>query len=268
MIRVLSASALAVPLLFILWLAPPVVFLFLVLIFAFIAGWECSGLLLSFGGRGRKWEGALDAGALALAVGTGGFIAGLVLTLIVLRVLVQALNAASPREGITGAGLSVLAALWIGGPAGLFAALHGLSGGREIVIFLLAVVWANDIGAYYVGRSFGHRRLAPSISPGKTVEGAIGGLITGAVVAIALSVWLGEAIKGIGGGILILVFVSLVLGLFSQAGDLVESLVKRAAGAKDSGALIPGHGGILDRIDGLLLAVPPFYYFVKWAGVI
>ncbi|MEE9240453.1 MAG: phosphatidate cytidylyltransferase [bacterium] len=262
--RVLSATALAVPLLFILWFAPPIVFLFLVLIVAFIAGWECSGFLLACGWSGRKWEVALDASALALAVGTGGLIAGLALTLIVLRVLVQALYAGSPREGITGAGVSVLAALWIGGPAGLFAASRAVSSdGRELIIFLLVVVWANDIGAYYFGRALGRRKLAPSISPGKTVEGAIGGLASGVVAGAALAVWIGEP----GGGMLILVSVSLLLGLFAQAGDLFESLFKRAAGAKDSGALIPGHGGILDRIDGLLLAAPPFYYFLKWTAV-
>lgn len=266
MIRILSAIALAVPLLFALWFAPPAVFFIVILFIVFIAGWECSGLLLACGWNGRKWEGALDAAALALAIGAGGLIAGLALTLIVLRLLVQALYAEKPREGIAGAGLSLLATVWIGGSAGLFAAIHPLSGGREAIIFLLAVVWANDIGAYYCGRALGRRKLAPSISPGKTMEGAAGGLVAGALVAAFLSGWMGEAIGG--GNILILTFAALVLGIFSQAGDLFESLVKRAAGAKDSGALIPGHGGILDRIDGLLLAAPPFYYFLQWIAVI
>ncbi len=267
MIRILSAFALAVPLLLVLWLAPPAVFFMLILIVVFIAGWECSSLLLACGWNGRKWEGALDAAALALAIGAGGLIAGLALTLIVLRLLVQALYAENPREGISGAGFSVLAALWIGGSAGLFATLRPLSGGREAIIFLLAVVWANDIGAYYFGRTLGRRKLAPSISPGKTIEGAAGGLFAGALAAAFLSSWMGEAIGGLEGGMLILILAAVVLGIFSQAGDLFESLVKRAAGAKDSGVLIPGHGGILDRIDGLLLAAPPFYYFLQWAAV-
>ena len=263
MIRVFSALALAGPLLFILWFAPSPLFFLLVFVVVIFAGWECGGLLLACGWRGRKWEIALDAGALTLAIGAGGLIAGLALTLIVLRLLVQALYAEKPREGISGAGLSMLAALWIGGSAGLFTALRPLSGGRELIIFLLVIVWANDIGAYYFGRALGRRKLAPSISPGKTVEGAAGGLVTGAAAAAALSVWIGGAF----GGMLSLILVSLLLGIFSQAGDLFESLVKRAAGAKDSGALIPGHGGILDRIDGLLLAAPPFYYFLQWAAV-
>ncbi len=263
MIRVFSAVALAVPLLSILWFAPPPLFFLLVLIVVFIAAWECGGLLLACEWRGRKWEVALDAGALALAIGAGGVITGLALTLIVLRLLVQALYAENPREGITGAGLSMLAVLWIGGSAGLFGTLRALSGGRELIVFLLVVVWSNDIGAYYVGRAFGRRKLAPSISPGKTLEGAAGGLLSGAAAAAAMSVWIGGAF----GGILVMIFVALLLGVFSQAGDLFESLVKRAAGAKDSGTLIPGHGGILDRIDGLLLAAPPFYYFLQWAAV-
>ncbi|MEE9275914.1 MAG: phosphatidate cytidylyltransferase [bacterium] len=259
MTRFLSALAIGAPFLVVVWFAPPAALLFLVFFIALRAGWECRGLLSAAGWPGARWEGALDAAALALVVGAGGGLAEPALALIILRLLVRTLSAAAPREGLAGAGVSLLGALWIGGPAGLFVLIMALPGGRGAVLYLLAVVWANDIAAYYVGRGFGRRRLAPALSPEKTVEGAIGGLV-GGVAAGAL--W------AAGGGIpalgpLAAGATALILGVLAQTGDLFESLVKRAAGAKDAGALIPGHGGVLDRIDGLLLAAPPFYYFLQ-----
>ena len=124
-------------------------------------------------------------------------------------------------------------------------------GGAPAVIFLLCVVWAGDVAALYVGRSFGRHKLAPRISPQKTWEGTAASLAGSLIVAAALvgtlhypgqlAWWLGLAV---------------VLNVFAQVGDLVESAIKRGAGVKDSGALLPGHGGILDRIDALLLAAP------------
>jgi phosphatidate cytidylyltransferase len=120
---------------------------------------------------------------------------------------------------------------------------------RGWVLLLVLGVWAYDTGAYLVGRQFGRRRFLTHISAAKTVEGVVGGLIATTVVAVA-GLWaLGE--PPLGGLIL-----GPVLGLSAQAGDLAESMLKRAAGAKDSGTLIPGHGGILDRIDSFLFAAP------------
>lgn len=118
----------------------------------------------------------------------------------------------------------------------------------------LALVWAADSGAYFAGRRFGRRKLAPTISPNKTVEGAIGGIIAGMIVALAFG-----ALAGAGWAQMpALALVALVAVLASIVGDLTESLLKRQAGVKDSGALIPGHGGVLDRVDGVLAALPVF----------
>ena len=126
--------------------------------------------------------------------------------------------------------------------------LRGL--GREMLVFLVVVVWASDIGAYAVGRLAGGRKLAPSISPGKTWSGAFGGL--GAAVVVG---WLLAAVAGVPGRWGVAAAAG-VLAVASQVGDLFESWVKRQFGVKDSGWLIPGHGGVLDRLDGVLAAAP------------
>jgi phosphatidate cytidylyltransferase len=148
--------------------------------------------------------------------------------------------------------------LWIGLGAAYLASpglaliwLRGLPQvGLQVVIWLLAVVWATDIVAYLVGRAVGGPRLAPHISPGKTWSGLCGG-----VVAAALA---GTVTAGVTGSERLLHAAGLggLLAIVAQIGDLIESALKRRAGVKDSGSLIPGHGGVLDRLDGLMLAAP------------
>jgi len=129
------------------------------------------------------------------------------------------------------------------------------------VILLLFAVWAMDTAAYAVGRAGGRIKLWPAVSPGKTVEGSLAGFIASIAVAGALGAWFGIALpKG-------LVF-GAVVGLFGQAGDLIESALKRRAGVKDSGWVLPGHGGVLDRLDSLLFTAPvAYYYFALSAAV-
>ena len=127
--------------------------------------------------------------------------------------------------------------------------------GALMTIAMLLVVWSADIFAYFTGRRFGRRKLAPSISPGKTVEGLAGGLVGAGLVALAV-VLLAPQLSA--ANTLIWLLAALIAALFSVVGDLYESRLKRRAGAKDSGSLLPGHGGILDRIDGLLAAAPVF----------
>ncbi len=129
-----------------------------------------------------------------------------------------------------------------------------------LVLAAMAIVWVADTAAYFAGRAFGRRKLAPEISPGKTWEGVYGALAAVVVYALALTPF--AAAAGYSGAVTpIVVFVwvafALVLAGLSVAGDLFESLLKRQAGVKDSGSLLPGHGGILDRIDALLAAMPP-----------
>jgi phosphatidate cytidylyltransferase len=138
---------------------------------------------------------------------------------------------------------------------------HGPVGGPMIVLWLVLLVIASDIGAFFVGRRYGRRKLAPRVSPGKTWEGAVGGLCT--VVLIALG---GARIFGFPVGLSI--GFGCAVGIFSVIGDLTESMFKRAAGLKDSGVILPGHGGVLDRIDSVTAAAPLYALGLFGSGVI
>jgi len=136
--------------------------------------------------------------------------------------------------------------------------LSTLPNGWIWLIIMLFCTWANDTGAYFVGRRWGRRRLAPELSPGKSVEGAIGGLLTCIVAAWAASLLYTNL------PLWPLLLLGLIIGLAAQVGDLVESAIKRQAGVKDSGKLIPGHGGVLDRFDSMLFTAPLVYYYASW----
>jgi phosphatidate cytidylyltransferase len=124
--------------------------------------------------------------------------------------------------------------------------------GPLLMLFILALVWIADTGAYFAGRRLGRRKLASHISPGKTIEGLVGGLAATALWGLIGAFWLGlSPAQG-----LLLILVIVLTGVFSVAGDLLESVLKRVAGVKDSGHLLPGHGGVLDRIDSATAAVP------------
>ncbi|SFK27902.1 phosphatidate cytidylyltransferase [Lysobacter sp. cf310] len=130
----------------------------------------------------------------------------------------------------------------------------GQPNGHRWLLTALAIVWAADSGAYFAGRKFGRLKLAPRVSPNKTVEGLVGGVLAGVAVGIAFASFAGAQ----PGQLPAVALVAFVAVLFSVVGDLFESLLKRHAGVKDSGHLIPGHGGILDRVDGVLAALPVF----------
>lgn len=131
--------------------------------------------------------------------------------------------------------------------------------GREFLYYLCAIVWSTDIGAYFVGRFFGKQLLLPEISPKKTVEGLYGGILTSMLVAIGGIFLLKFKVIGMNNFSMISLFMlSLTVSLWSVIGDLFESMLKRFAGVKDTGVLLPGHGGMYDRIDSLVAAVPIF----------
>lgn len=141
-----------------------------------------------------------------------------------------------------------------------------LQRGALFVVSLLIVVWVADIAAYFVGRAFGRKKLAPSISPGKTLEGALAGVV-GVVAWLAISSqWPQTFASSLlsQGSWLILLSTGLLLAVFSIAGDLYESLLKRRAGVKDSSQLLPGHGGVYDRIDAVVAVVPLGFLLIEW----
>ena len=141
------------------------------------------------------------------------------------------------------------------------ALIHGSSSnGHRWLLIALLVIWAADSGAYFAGRHFGKHKLSPRISPNKTVEGLVGGMVASVAVALIGAPMAGASLAQLP---LVAVVVVVTVG-FSVVGDLFESLLKRHVGAKDSGDLIPGHGGILDRIDSLIYVAPLFFHYVRY----
>ncbi len=167
----------------------------------------------------------------------------------------------SPQRG--SGSLAAIAGIWALAPTWIALArlLLQAERGHELVVFVLVLAWAAYIGAYFAGRQFGRLRLAPTVSPNKTWEGVIGGVFAGVLVALAACAWF---------DLPALAFVSLCIAavLVSVVGDLLESMLKRQRGLKDSGSLLPGHGGILDRIDSLTSSVPLLALGLGWLGLV
>jgi phosphatidate cytidylyltransferase len=157
-------------------------------------------------------------------------------------------------------GVVVLVPAWIG-----LVVIHGneLAGGY-LVLLLMALVWGADSGAYVAGRLWGRTKLAPEVSPGKSWEGVYGGLAVATLAALGCGVWFGLDWRAL----VTLTLLGFVTVLFSIVGDLFESMIKRLAGVKDSGRLLPGHGGMLDRIDSVTAAAPVFALGLIWQGVV
>jgi phosphatidate cytidylyltransferase len=151
----------------------------------------------------------------------------------------------------------IFGTLYIGFTLGHLLLTRALPDGIFLIFFVVLVTWAGDTGAYYAGVSMGRTRLAPSISPNKTVEGLLGGCVLAVLIALIARAWFIPTFTMADAVVL-----GLVLTVAGLMGDLSESMFKRSAGVKDSGWLIPGHGGMLDRLDSLLLAAPTYYYYV------
>ena len=189
-----------------------------------------------------------------------------VLVLLLLTALLVEL-AKKEHKPILNIGATLLGALYVGWLSSFLILLHGLnspvavppiagtSRGEWLVLFVTAVTWIGDTGGLFVGSWFGRHKLAPQISPNKTWEGALGSVVCSVVLALLLGRWI--AFPMIHAAIL-----GVLLGVFGLVGDLCESSLKRELGVKDFGALLPGHGGVLDRIDSILFTAPLAYYYI------
>jgi phosphatidate cytidylyltransferase len=267
--RALSALIFVPPLLIVLALGEPW-FGALIAIFAVIAAWEAGKLLRGAGYAAVPW--LLIAGALAVAadVAAPSWLAGygdLLVAAVIVVAGVAAFLETDTKVGFAAWMATAFGAVYVGllgalvrvGLAAPVVASNApasrLDGGRGWILLVILIVWAYDTGAYLVGIALGKRKFLAHISPSKSYWGLFGGLVASTAVAVGGFWALGQPpALGVAMGPLV--------GLAAQAGDLAESMLKRAAGAKDSGTLIPGHGGILDRVDSFIFAAPVAALFV------
>jgi len=196
--------------------------------------------------------------------GAPALFAGVMTLLLVLAMLLELLR--TERRPLVNVGATVLGAAYIGWLISHLVQLRSLPGwirvgpwesekGAWLVMFVILSTWACDTGAYFVGRFFGRHKLVPRLSPGKTAEGSVGGLVSSILIAEVTGHFIRlPAAHSLALGALI--------GIVGQAGDLVESSIKREIGIKDFGSILPGHGGALDRFDSLLFTGPLMYYYV------
>ena len=262
MTRVLSALVLLPVVIGTIWFLPAEATLVLAMVAAVLAFSEYRTIGRALGAR---IPGAIGGAAVALvcyAMWRGD--ASLVLVLMSLFIVAGALAVAGghPTPGVLAdVSAIVFAPIYLGLPLGALAAVRlDAIGGRVAVLLLLAVIVISDSAQYYTGRAFGRRPLAPTISPKKTMEGAIGGMVFGTLAMTAGGLYVFAA------PVWMLALLGAAISLLGIVGDLFESLLKRSAGVKDSSNLIPGHGGMLDRIDSLLFAGPVYYLFLRYSG--
>ena len=261
--RIITAAILVVVLLGILLWLPPVATVIVVTALVLTGAWEWSAFLRPTVSIARAGYVALIAllllGARYLAADPDVrhliLVAALLWWVVALGWIIFAPRSVAPwSAGL--AGVLALVPAWVA-----LVWLRYLPNGQYWVLFTLLLVWGADVGAYFAGHRFGHTRLAPAVSPGKTWEGVIGGFALSAIVAVAGSAWFALPLYA---------FVPLCLASvgFSIVGDLTESLLKRFAGVKDSGTLFPGHGGVMDRIDSVTGAAPVLFFGLTILGVV
>jgi phosphatidate cytidylyltransferase len=260
MTRVFSGVALAAVFLAVVWFSNTTVLLFVALVVGILAFHEYVGLMRGLGAAIPRIP-ALLATLSVIAIVPFPYIASeamLGFGMLIVASAAMAVVADDRRTAVLGAAAGVMAMIYIGISLGALVGVH-LYGGRGAVIVLIATIAMSDTAQYYAGRSFGRHPLAPRLSPKKTIEGAVGGF----VVAPVFLYFAGPYFIPVANPVAIATL-GIALVAAGIAGDLFESMIKRAADMKDSSALIPGHGGVLDRIDALMLATPVFYTYIRW----
>jgi len=253
--RVATALALIPLVVYVVLWANFWVFLAVLTLVACLCYREYDGIAAGYG-YGAPGPMGYGAGILLLVADRDAW---LLLTAVALIALVLAMRAEDLALSLPGAALRIMGVLYVFGAWKCALVLHERN--PHWLLFALLVNWAGDIGAYYVGRSFGRRKLAERVSPKKTWEGTAGSLVASALIAG------GYLMRFVGGlSVVQVLAVTLTANAAGQLGDLAESAMKRGAGVKDSGALLPGHGGMLDRVDSTLFALPVIYAYVRYLG--
>jgi phosphatidate cytidylyltransferase len=241
--------------------APFALFLLAALLLAGIAAWECVAILKHRGSRPFAWV------AVAACLGVVGafalqppvFVAVAILTAAALASPALAMaRRATPEAMLDATTTTFFPVLFVGLPFAFVVGLRVIPGenGPDLLLLAMLCVTLSDAGAYYVGSAFGRHRMAPVISPKKSWEGAAGGVFGSVVGALLGHFWFFRRLP-----LAHAITLGIVLCAAGILGDLAESMLKRTAGVKDSSALLPGHGGVLDRVDSLLVAAPVLYYY-------
>src|SRR5499426_1268960 len=263
MARVLSAI-IFLPILFAaLWMGAPIWFSAIAAAGVLIGLYEYYRLA----SRGGEVQGlaAATATLAAFYFGRHELIVAIIATLVIVEMLAQLFTRAKDEdlsETLPEAAIRVFGVLYVAVLGGYIIAIRVIEShdiprlAPKLLTLFFIIVFAGDTGAYYTGRAMGRRRLAPRVSPGKTVEGAIGGLLGNVAAALIAHFTFFPELK-----VIHAVPLALAMGLLGITGDLCESMLKRGARAKDAGSLIPGHGGLLDRLDSMLFNAPLLYYF-------
>lgn len=254
--RVLSTVVLLPVFVAIVLLGPVWLFGATVVLVSAVAQWEFTGMFERAGVRPLRWLGLVGGTALtaSFALPVSERIA---FTAVLLGVLLATLGRPrGARIAWEPAAVTLFGICYVNWLLGYGFWLRDLPGGSGWVLLLVWVTWLGETAAYVVGSTLGRTKLAPVISPRKTVEGAAAQLVVSLLAAVVAQVWFFTEI-GLGHAVV----AGLLLGVVGQLGDLVESALKRSVGTKDTGGLIPGHGGLLDRLDSLLFNTPTLYYY-------
>lgn len=271
--RILTA-AVAVPILYAIFRMGGVIYLLFIMALILIGQLEFQKLLRSRNYPEQKVSGIVFSLLLALSAYLGYFYFMMAFTGALVLVLVFELRKAREGEKVVRAGITLFGITYLGWLLGHAVLLRNIGDIKPVaefalnaqglkdpgfffIFFTVACTFLNDTGAYFTGLRLGKRKLAPDISPGKTVEGTIGGIIACILTGIIVNYGFGSPLNSDW-----TILFSLLIAVSAVFGDLVESAIKRGAGIKDTGDIVPGHGGVLDRFDSLIFVFPVSYYFV------
>jgi phosphatidate cytidylyltransferase len=262
--RIVSGTVLIVLAVAAVWYAPAWLFLVVAEVLVVLACTELGALARA---SGLRFPTAVATAAAMLACASfgrtafgGQFVVPLDLVLLTALVAIGALSMGSWRGGndaLASTSAALLPTLYLGLPLGAMLAIREQHG-PAVLFLLMSTIIVSDSAQYFVGRAFGRRKLAPAISPKKTIEGAWGGFVFGTLALVGLGAWWLPSAP-----VLLRVLLGVTVVALGMAGDLFESMLKRSAGVKDSSTLIPGHGGVLDRIDALLFAAPIYWVVLR-----
>lgn len=257
--RVFTAALLIPLVIFLVFKAPPLLFFLFITIIVLVGLAEFFRLLKNKNLGYYDLGGFLFGGLLPLFFyWDKQVLANLALYLFIITLLSSPLfrRDEGSLERVSALGNTFLGVFYTSWLLSHFILLYKLPQGREYIFFVLLVIWIGDTAAYYIGRTWGRHKLAPYTSPNKTIEGAIANLVGGVLGALLVRGWFLSS-----WGLMNTLLIGILLNALGQLGDLIESLLKRGCGVKDSGYLLPGHGGVLDRVDSLIFSAPAMYYY-------